>query len=75
MTKTAFAPSLVDDRWATRGHARAAAAALRSHGWEASVEESGPVGAREYRVVVTDGVSVAYFCQGDSLDNFQPHWI
>jgi hypothetical protein len=75
MTKTAIAPSLVEDRWATRAHAHAAAATLRSHSWEASVEESGPVGAREYRVIVTDGANVAYFYQGDKLDDFQPRWI
>jgi len=75
MTKTAIVPSLVEDRWATRGHARAAAAILRGRGWEASVEESGPPATREYRVIVTDGTTVAYFCEDDKLDDFQPHWI
>jgi hypothetical protein len=66
------------DVFATRGMARAIASLLRQRGFCANVEQSGPVGRREYRVVVAhpahDG-AVAYFHEGDRVDAFEPHWV
>ena len=44
--------TITNDVWITRGHARAAARLLRTNGFDARVETSGPAGAREYRVRV-----------------------
>ena len=69
--------SIRDDVFASRGHARAAAAHLRRQGFDARVEQSGPQGAREYRVITFHPVddAVAYFWADDRLDDYVPHWI
>jgi hypothetical protein len=66
------------DVFASRRAARDVANLLRQHGFCANVEQSGPVGAREYRVVVSHPVHddvVAYFQEGDRVDTFEPHWV
>lgn len=71
-------PCITGDRFITRGHALAAAACLRQHGWNAKLEASGPAGAREWRVRFAHPVHpdvVAYFQAGDRFDTYQPHWI
>jgi hypothetical protein len=66
------------DLFATRDAARAAAAYLRRQGYDAHVEQSGPRGAREWRVTTRHPTMpdvVAYFAEGDRLDAYAPHWI
>jgi len=69
---------LTGDLFATRDAARAAAACLRREGFDTRVEQSGPRGAREWRVITrhpTLPAVVAYFAEGDRLDAYAPHWI
>jgi hypothetical protein len=65
------------DLFETRDAARALAALLRKRGWDASVEQSGPEGEREWRVLIrhSSPALVAYFHEGDHVDRFVPCWV
>lgn len=62
------------DLLASRGHARALVKLLRARKWDARVEESGPPGKREYRVVIVGDEMVAYFEKGNAVETFEPRW-